>query len=319
MIAAAANLSDFVLEKLRDNIVGLDTNKVIMCAIHTHTGPGYPRVGRSKGTRGSKSLLEQFLSEGKKYVERQNISNNPDIIKGEEALYFLGEKITKVTLDAWAQRRDGSFTNAFGRASVGMCRRANYSDGSAQMWGETNQAVFTEVEGGSDTGIELLFVYDQNNKLKVMKLPLRRATLSQINTAKREIHNYLSQKEGDVDFNDAAKLQVHTGILAREALQNIQNVVDTEVHTIKLGSVAIATNPFELFLNYGNQIKARSHAEQTFLIQLANGIEGYFPTEKAEKGGHYSAFVSSRLVGHEGGYQLVRETLEHINNELFPL
>ncbi|MBO5743856.1 MAG: hypothetical protein J6R68_06205 [Clostridia bacterium] len=443
LLAVSANLSDLVREKLSDNTVGLDPNKVIMCAIHTHTAPGYTRTGRSKGTRGSKSLLEQFLPEGKKYVERQNISNNSDIIKGDEALNFLAEKITKVTLDAWAQRRDGSFTNAFGRAPVGMCRRAAYSDGSAQMWGETNQAVFTEVEGGSDTGIELLFVYDENNKLKgivpnlacpaqcvqhrlfvspdfwgevkmllrkhfgedifmlplcsaagdqcpvdivrwvepesdvndpnidrkyplkrkadpsmfdlkgmkltgrrianeiiavyedgldpaqenpefvhhvkVMKLPLRRTTLSQVNAAKKAINDYLSQKEGDVDFNDAAKLQVHTGILAREALQNIQNVVDTEVHTIKLGSVAIATNPFELFLDYGNQIKARSHAEQTFLIQLANGIEGYLPTEKAEKGGHYSAFVSSGLVGHEGGDQLVRETLEDINNELFPL
>ena len=51
-------------------------------------------------------------------------------------------------------------------------------------------------------------------------------------------------------------------------------------------------------------------------MQLANGAEGYLPTEKAEKGGHYSAFVSSGLVGHDGGNQLVDETLQHIK-ELF--
>ena len=80
--------------------------------------------------------------------------------------------------------------------------------------------------------------------------------------------------------------------------------------------MAIATNPFELFLDYGNQIKARSLAEQTFLVQLANGSDGYLPTEKAEKGGHYSAFLSSGLIGHVGGDQLVRETLKNIN-EIF--
>jgi len=78
--------------------------------------------------------------------------------------------------------------------------------------------------------------------------------------------------------------------------------------------VAFASNPFELFLDFGNQIKARSLAEQTFLIQLANGTEGYLPTEKAEKGGHYSAFLSSGQVGHIGGEQLVRETIQDINN-----
>lgn len=85
------------------------------------------------------------------------------------------------------------------------------------------------------------------------------------------------------------------------------------MHIIKLGTIAIATNPFELFLDYGNQIKARSHAEQTFLVQLACGAEGYLPTEKAENGGHYSAFISSGLVGHDGGNMLVNNTLEEIN------
>ncbi|MCQ2437824.1 MAG: hypothetical protein MJ099_05460, partial [Clostridia bacterium] len=58
-------------------------------------------------------------------------------------------------------------------------------------------------------------------------------------------------------------------------------------------------------------------AEQTFLIQLANGTEGYLPTEKAENGGHYSAFISSGTTGHIGGDLLVRNTLKAINR-LFP-
>ena len=51
----------------------------------------------------------------------------------------------------------------------------------------------------------------------------------------------------------------------------------------------------------------------TILIILANGEEGYLPTEKAEKGEHYSAVHTSGQIGHIGGEQLVRETLTEIN------
>ena len=97
-------------------------------------------------------------------------------------------------------------------------------------------------------------------------------------------------------------------------MQEVLDVLQTEVHIIRLGSIAIASSPFELYLDYGNRIRARSLAEQTFLLQLANGYEGYLPTEKAEKHGHYSAFIASGQVGHAGGEQLVRETLQNIRD-----
>lgn len=438
LVSISANLLDAVREKLAGNTVGIDPRKVILSAIHTHTGPVYMRNRRISGYSGSvKGMLEGFLQDGRKYIEKQNVSNNPDIITGKEMLEFLIERITEAIFKAWENRKYSAFSNAFGRAAVGMCRRAAYTDGSAQMWGETNQAVFKEVEGGSDTGIELMYVFGEDKKLtgivanlacpaqcvqhrlfvspdfwgevkvllrerfgedifllalcsaagdqcpvdlvrwvepesdvndpnierkyplkrkadpsmfdvkgmklagrriareiisvyedgldepqsdiefehkaEIMKLPIRKATLREGISAEKAIKEYLRDKPGDVDYNDAAKLQVHLGILTRLEIQNIQSVLDTEVHIIKLGSVAIATNPFELFLDYGNQIKARSHAEQTFLVQLACGAEGYLPTEKAEKGGHYSAFISSGIVGHDGGQMLVENTLEEIN------
>ena len=151
------------------------------------------------------------------------------------------------------------------------------------------------------------------HRVKTMQLPIRRATLTDLARAKQGIKDYLRDKNGaDVDYNDVANLQVYLGVLNRFKLQEALDVLDTEVHIIRLGTVAIASNPFELFLDYGNQIKARSDAEQTFLIQLANGAEGYLPTAKAEEHGHYSAFISSGQVGHAGGEQLVRETLQNI-------
>ena len=94
-------------------------------------------------------------------------------------------------------------------------------------------------------------------------------------------------------------------------------MIDVEVHTVRLGDIVICTNPFELFLNYGNQIRARSRAAQTFLVQLCCGNFGYLPTKRAEEGGHYSAYVSSGSFGHAAGDVLVRESLQEIRR-LFP-
>jgi len=437
LVGVGFNLVDAIRAKLAGNTVGLDPMKVVYSAIHTHTGPVFARETRKKG--GSfRTLLESELPPHMKYVESAPVSANPEVATSAEVFDLLLERLTKVTLEAWNNRAPGAYINAFGRAVVGMCRRACYSDGSAQMWGDTNTAVFTELEGGNDSGIELLYVFNEANELTgivanlacpaqcvqhrhfvspdfwgevkmllrkrfgdnifllpqcsaagdqcpvdlirwvepesdlddpnckrnnppkrkadpsmfdlagmrktgkrianeiidvyedgldeavtdapfqhnvhFFQLPVRRATMTDVANARKAIKEYLDAKPGnEVDFNDAAALQVHLGILRRFELQETMDILDTESHIIRLGTIAIATNPFELFLDYGNQIKARSLAEQTFLIQLANGTEGYLPTEKAEKGGHYSAFIASGTCGHIGGEQLVRETLKDIN------
>jgi hypothetical protein len=99
--------------------------------------------------------------------------------------------------------------------------------------------------------------------------------------------------------------------------QRSSEPVPVEIHVVRVGDAVLATNPFELFLDYGLRIKARSPASQTLLIQLAGGRKGYLPTERAVQGGGYSAVPSSSMVGPAGGTELVEETLEMIQ-DLFP-
>lgn len=89
-----------------------------------------------------------------------------------------------------------------------------------------------------------------------------------------------------------------------------------EAHFIRLGDVVFATNPFELFVDYGMEIRCRSRALQTFLIQLADGSGNgfYLPTQRALDGGHYSAMIKSNWVGPKGGKVLVEETLRAIDS-----
>jgi len=88
---------------------------------------------------------------------------------------------------------------------------------------------------------------------------------------------------------------------------------EMELHVLRIGDVAICTNSFELFTDYGIRMKARSEAVQTFIVQLV-GPGTYLPTEKAIRAGHYSAVVHSSLVGPEGGNVLVERTVNIINS-----
>lgn len=145
-------------------------------------------------------------------------------------------------------------------------------------------------------------------------LPLRKVTKSEYRNAVEMIDKFIEKNRGRrINFDDNAAMHVYSGIIARYELQKTVNQFPCEIHIVRFGDVAFATNPFELFLDYGNQIRARSKAKQTFLIQLACGAKGYLPTEKAENGSHYSAYVSSGYTGHVGGDILVRNTLETIN------
>ena len=73
--------------------------------------------------------------------------------------------------------------------------------------------------------------------------------------------------------------------LERYELQKTVSTLPVKVHVIRIGDMAIATNPFELYLDYGTQIKARSKAVQTFVVELASpGGGGYLPTQRSVRG-----------------------------------
>jgi hypothetical protein len=85
-----------------------------------------------------------------------------------------------------------------------------------------------------------------------------------------------------------------------------------ELHVIRLGDVAIASNAFELFVDYGLTIMGRSKAKLTFLVQLSCDYNDYLATERALQGGGYSAMANP--VGPAGGKVLVEATVALINS-----
>ncbi len=412
--------------------LGLDIGKVMLNAIHTHTS--YTYVQEDSGSGSALSVLHSLVPRMKDDYKPLVDADEREIMQPDEALGFISDRITEAVLRAWRERKPGYFACGFGRVPIAHCRRAVYDDGSALMWGDTNTPNFTELESGSDTGLELMFTFDEEKKLtgivantacpaqvlehrsfvssdfwgktkallrnqygkdinllafvgaagdqcprdlirwvepntpvsdpniirnnppsrradpsmfdipgcqKVAKrlyneivsvygeldfstltgetvfrhhaekvsLPLRRVTVDEYKKALRVIDDF-TKAASDFDYRSNAALHVYAGTIVRYRYQQNHDFYDTEMHFLRLGSAAFVSFPFELFLDYGNKIRAMSPGEQTFLIELSCGCGGYLPTARAERGSHYSAYVSSGNVGHEGGDILVRKAVE---------
>ncbi|MBR3933380.1 MAG: hypothetical protein IKJ68_05690 [Clostridia bacterium] len=430
-------LYNAIKEEVAKKCPQIDAQKLIVSATHIHTAPGYKSPVKEVLKGASFDNIYNYFPVGSRYVP---LCENAEYMDEEEYFVILKDKIADGIVSAWNKRQKAYIAPEFGRAVVGHSRRVAYNDGTAKMYGIADKATFSEMESGNDSGVELLYVFDESkkpmgvianiacpaqvlehcsfissdywgktremlkqdlgsdfvtvglcaaagcqaprdmirfvlpdtmdpnlvrdneqrprktdpdmyaiegaieigervsmeilrklkyakenmqedaavkNEVKNLNLPLRKVTETDRLNAQKSIDEYFNKhQKKEYDAYDKAAIHIFVGVLDRYKQQETERFFKMELHTARLGNIAFATNPFELFLDYGNKIRARSVATQTFLIQLACGKGGYLPTKKAEQGSHYSAYVASGNVGHDGGEILVGETLETIA-ELF--
>lgn len=391
----------------------IQPDKIIINAIHTHSAPGF------------NTIFPWWEPE-------------PDSISGEEYRDFVEEKIIEAVKAAWSSRKISGVYNTLSFARVGHCRRAVYANGTAEMYGRTDRDDFTGMEGGEDSGVDLLFVFDENQqptgaivnvacpsqameatyqvssdfmgalreKLKAhfggefktlcqisaagcqaprdlarnyrgepdfwhadgveviserllnavkavydnskidfaaelrhtsiqLELPRRRASYEDYTNAKAEmkrLENIMDSNAAYADFcsqthaneqvdgpgpydsklHHFVKIRNNEAVVKRYEDQNEKPFYNMQLHVVKLGKIAFASNSFELYLDFGHRIKARSEAEQTLLIQLANGTGGYLPSKRAEELGGYGGLIINGQVGSDGGAMLADKTVEEI-------
>ena len=187
--------------------------------------------------------------------------------------------------------------------------------GSVTARQEIGQRIAVAVNAGlelakADIRSEVPFIH----KTQVFPLPIRKVTPQEYEAAKKGYQELEAKGLETLDSPDYIWWRIRKNIVARYEIQDRQPACDTEIHTLRLGDVAFATNPFELYVDYGLRLKARSPAEQTFVVQLACDTLGYLPTERGVSGGHYSAEIMSNIVGPEGGRRLVDRTVEALKS-----
>jgi len=141
--------------------------------------------------------------------------------------------------------------------------------------------------------------------VEALELPVRLVTEAEAELARKRV--------AELGDNPAKRWDVRWNQRVVDRFEN-QTPDDThamELHVVRLGDVAVATNAFELYSDFGVQMKQRSPALQTFVVQLA-GPGSYLPTARAVSGGAYGAVPQSNKVGPSGGKVLVDRTVEVI-------
>lgn len=171
-----------------------------------------------------------------------------------------------------------------------------------------------DVANGDIRGEALL-----RHSVRTVQLPRRRITEADVEEARRQVEFYTKRLRelSDRPVTDYERSTCYgrrswyAGVIRRYELQKTEPYYPMELHVVRLGDVAFATNSFELYLDYGIRIKARSKALQTFVVQLA-GPGSYLPTARSVSGRSYGSEPASNIVGPEGGDVLVEETVKDI-------
>jgi len=89
------------------------------------------------------------------------------------------------------------------------------------------------------------------------------------------------------------------------------------VHAVRIGDLAITTQPCELFCQFGLDIKRRSPGKGTIVVGMTDGYNGYCPTVYGLLGGGYSgAPISWTRLEYDAGYKIV-ETSSILLNKLW--
>ena len=126
----------------------------------------------------------------------------------------------------------------------------------------------------------------------------------------------LADCEPDPTGSDYSGSYVMVGRLKRALewyeKQETENTLPVTIHVVRVGDIAFATNRFELFLDYGMRIKARSKAIQTFVVQLV-GEGSYLPSQRAVRSKSYGTGIENSIVSPEAGQMLVNESVHTID------
>ena len=106
-----------------------------------------------------------------------------DIYPGEKTLAFFLEQASEAAREAWESRKTGGIGYGYGYAVVAHSRRVCYFEdmgrgrllalapnGTAIMYGNTNDPLFSHYEAGADHFLNCLFTFDEEKKLTGMVL-----------------------------------------------------------------------------------------------------------------------------------------------------
>ncbi|MBE6625869.1 MAG: hypothetical protein E7628_01630 [Ruminococcaceae bacterium] len=111
----------------------------------------------------------------------------------------------------------------------------------------------------------------------------------------------------ETDGTDVFELCSADTIIGRQ--RRGRKIVDGAVHLLRMGKTVLISNPYELFVEYADRIKAACPEAHVLDVQMTDDDLNYLPTPDAMKRGGYSAVIFACQSGADAGEVLVRESI----------
>ncbi len=154
--------------------------------------------------------------------------------------------------------------------------------------------------------------YDENPlvamRQREVKLNYRIPTEDDLNKALELMK--LSSKERNAINKRTSSVASRTIAHADPASPKTESVI---IQAIRIGDQAIVSMPFEVLVEIGLEIKAKSPFPHTFTIELANGGYGYLPPPNQHKLGGYETWLGTSRFEEEASNILTNQLLEMLN------
>lgn len=168
------------------------------------------------------------------------------------------------------------------------------------------------------------------HQVDLLDVPANKLTEEHVESAKRDADYWKKEYEQELKkleenpqlrkeqrwyiglTNAYRRMNWNLRVVKRFESQSEKPVLPAEFHVLRLGDIAFATVPYELYLDFGIQMKVRSKAMQTFVVQLA-GPGTYLPSPRSVQGGGYGSIPASNPVGPEGGQFVVEHVVKTIS------
>ncbi|MDW7658840.1 MAG: hypothetical protein SCM11_16860 [Bacillota bacterium] len=148
LVMINAELTKAVKMAVAQVLPDLDSDKILLSATHTHTGPYFFRT------------FELFGGDVFGWPDY-----NKDILPPEDYFAFLCNRICAAVTQAWQARTVSGVSQQLGHAVIGHNRRVTYDDGTNRMYGNTDTIHYRGPEGPDDNGIEMMYFWNQSHEL----------------------------------------------------------------------------------------------------------------------------------------------------------
>ena len=144
-----------------------------------------------------------------------------------------------------------------------------------------------------------LNVVSERVDLPVRKLPAADELKKMIKEGKKNLEAL--KKEGTPEYHQMMNAYIPIE-WAQEALEVVEtgrevDHLEMEIQVVRMNDAILVAMPGEIFVEIGLNIKQASPYPYTFVIEMANGAIGYFPTRKAFEIGGYEPERAAKIYG----------------------